>query len=147
MLDNGFDSLKKAVHRLKEVSEIEETSPKYEFILKEIIFNLYHSTETLFKYLIQLKSEYLIYDNLNNFFKQSVENKFKKIPKEAKTNTIQFLDAINCVIIIYKIEIEKIFYNRIKMLNEHRNALTHYSFSFTPKKNGKLYCIVTTGIV
>ncbi|OBR92672.1 hypothetical protein CLRAG_23780 [Clostridium ragsdalei P11] len=134
LLDNGLDSLKKAVYRLKEVSEIAETSPKYEYMLKEIIINLHHSTETLFKYLIHIKSPYLIYEDLNKFFKQSIEKKINNSEKNVKSNTIQFMDAINCVITIYDIDIEKIFYNKIIMLNENRNALTHYTFSFKPKE-------------
>ena len=60
ILDNGIDSLQKALKKLNIIEKVDKE--KVEFELKDIIINLHHSIETLVKYLIREKNEYLIYD-------------------------------------------------------------------------------------
>ena len=80
-LHKGFDSL------------------EYECRLKDIIINLHHSIETMFKYMIKEKDEFLLYSNCNDIFKGRVLSKFNTPKKD---------------------------YNKFKTLNEIRNSLTHY---------------------
>lgn len=108
------------------------SDPTYEYLLKDIVINLHHSTETLFKYLVQQHNPYLIYADINNYFKQELDKGWNTNYKQNQYNTIQFLDAIHCVLVAYSISIEKDTYNRIKKLNEIRNELTHFTCSFQP---------------
>jgi len=121
VLDNGIDSLQKALQSLNNIDKVNEE--KIEFELKDIIIRVHHSIETLVKYLIREKNEYLIYDKLDKVF----EN--KRASKESKKNTIQFLDAINRICILYEIKISDNDYDKIKDLNEIRNSITHYEIN------------------
>ena len=121
ILENGIDSLQKALKKLNNIEKVDKE--KVEFELKDIIINLHHSIETLVKYLIREKNEYLIYEKLDKVF----EN--ERIAKESKKNTIQFLDAINRMVILYEIKISDNDYDKIKDLNEIRNAITHYEIN------------------
>ena len=58
ILENGLHSLKNAIHNLKQL----ETAPESdrEYIIKDAIIGIHHSTETLFKYLVKEKQELLI---------------------------------------------------------------------------------------
>lgn len=129
ILENGLDSFSKSITLLNGLHS-KKTDDQYEFLLKDIIINLHHSTETLFKYLIQEKNEYLIYSDLEKVFKQKIENKFKSTNKQREFQTIQFIDAINRVIILYEIDLGEDEFNRIKLLNDIRNNLTHYEWEF-----------------
>ena len=130
LLNNGLDSLKKCVAQLTQISMNAYEDNEYEYLIKDIIISLHHSCETLFKFLVMQKNEYLIYNDIGAFFKQAVENRVKSSSSEANFNTIQFMDAVNAVIILYNNKIDKSVYNRIKHLNNTRNALTHFTFTF-----------------
>ena len=141
ILDNGIDSLQKALKKLNIIEKVDKE--KVEFELKDIIINLHHSIETLVKYLIREKNEYLIYEKLDKVF----ENERKE--SEAKKNTIQFMDAINRTMVLYDVkknlqnyvseekleEIERIqekkkepidyYCEQLNKLNDLRNAITH----------------------
>lgn len=129
ILENGLDSIGKSINLLKKIHNT-RNNEYYEFLLKDIIINLHHSTETLFKYLIKQKDEYLIYSDLEDIFKINVENKFKSTNKIKQMQTIQFMDAIHRVIILYDIDLKQEEYNRFKFLNDIRNSLTHYELEF-----------------
>ncbi|RCX08661.1 hypothetical protein DFR58_1414 [Anaerobacterium chartisolvens] len=134
LLENGFDSLKKCIIGLKQAATMLETNPDYEFLLKDITINLHHSTETLFKALVMKYNPYLIYADVNKYLKQEVENLWSVSKRNSCESTIQFLDAIHCVIVAYSLSIDKETYNRLKRLNDTRNDLTHYTFTFPPKE-------------
>lgn len=129
ILENGLDSFSKSINLLNGLHSM-KNDEQYEFLLKDIIINLHHSTETLFKYLIQEKNEYLIYSELEKVFKQKTENKFKSTSKQREFQTIQFIDAIYRVIVLYDIDLDEEEFNRIKFLNDIRNNLTHYEWEF-----------------
>lgn len=79
----------------------------------------------MFKYMIKEKDEFLLYSNCNDIFKGRVLSKFNT-PKKEEIKTIQFLDAVDRVIVLCNIDIVKEDYNKFKTLNEIRNSLTHY---------------------
>ena len=53
--ENGLDSFRKSVSLLSRI-HLEKGSENYEFLLKDAIISLHHSTETLFKYLVKDKT-------------------------------------------------------------------------------------------
>lgn len=129
ILENGLDSFSKSISLLNGLPS-KERDEQYEFLLKDIIINLHHSTETLFKYLIQKKDKYLIYSEPGKVFKQKIENKFKSTSKQCEFQTIQFIEAIYRVIVLYDIDLGEDELNNIKLLNDIRNNLTHYEWEF-----------------
>lgn len=129
LLENGLDSFSKAINLLNDLHGKKKDS-NYEFLLKDIVISLHHSTETLFKYLIKEKNKYLIYTDLDIMFKNTVENKFKSTAKRKEIQTIQFMDAIQRVIVLYNIDLKEEEYNRLVILNNIRNGLTHYVWEF-----------------
>lgn len=134
LLDNGLDSLSKCINNLKHAATMDISDSKYEFTIKEIIISLHHSIETLFKYLIYQKDPFLIFDDLKKYFKNELEKQWNNNIRNTSLNTIQFLDAVNCVLSIYNIKIEKTVYTKIEKLNQDRNALTHYTYSFNDRE-------------
>lgn len=127
LLDNGLDSFKKSILKLSELDGI--SKDEYEFSLKDIVINLHHSLETIFKYLIMKKDEFLVYEDLNSIFNVKVQKLYGKKGVE-KFNTIKFIDALNRLIILYELDINEVEYNKIKQLNDYRNILTHFEYQF-----------------
>ena len=130
LLDNGLDSLKKCIQNLNEIDGFTGTKNDYNFRLKDIIIAFHHSIETIFKYLIVKKNEYLLYQSLDKIMKNKVELKINPKQKTLEQNTIQFIDGINYVIVLYNLDIDSLIYTKLKLLNEKRNALTHYTLDF-----------------
>lgn len=129
VLDNGLDSFVKSIKGINSLStKIDDL--QYEFALKEIIISLHHSIETLFKHLISEKSTYLIYKDLDQLFKNMFLPKIKNNYKVNQCNTIEFLDAVQRVLVLYEVDIEENEYNRFVYLNSIRNAITHYEWHF-----------------
>ncbi|MDK0839090.1 hypothetical protein ACQR2W_05415 [Clostridium perfringens] len=129
LLENGKDSLNKAVTKLNNLSK-EFSFGNYEYDLKDIVINLHHSVETMFKYLIRQKNEYLLFSNCEKIFENDAFSRFKNV-KPTEVKTIQFLDAVHRVIVLYDISIKLEDYNKIKALNDIRNSLTHYEREFS----------------
>ena len=117
LLDNGLDSFKKSIHLLKDLNT-REVDENYEYKLKDLVVSLHHSIETLFKYLIREKNEYLVYEKIEDIFRYEIESKFNTNKKKLVKNTIQFIDAINRVITLYGIDISKEDYDKFKALND-----------------------------
>ena len=129
VLENGLDSFSKSISLLNGLHN-KKKNDEYEFLLKDVIINLHHSTETLFKYLIQQKNKYLIYSDLEKVFKQEIENKFKSTNKHRELQTIQFMDSIYRAILLCDIDLGEDEFNRIKLLNDIRNNIIHYEWEF-----------------
>ena len=138
LLDNGKDSLLKSVTYF---NEIDSCSYEKEYKLKDVIISLHHSVETLFKYMIKEKNEFLLYSNSEEVFKNRVKNKFKS-QNNVEIKTIQFIDAVHRVIVLYDLDIKKGDYNKLIMLNNIRNALTHYEREFTDNEVEHLVAIL-----
>ncbi|MCT4563323.1 MAG: hypothetical protein N4A68_03205 [Maledivibacter sp.] len=128
ILENGLDSFKKSVLLMKNLSG-SKGNKEYEFLLKDIIIGLHHSTETLFKFLVSKKDDNLIYKDLRSHFEHRLNLKLS-FKSKYKPKTIDFIDVINRVIILYDLEIEPSNYSKLKFLNEIRNSITHYEFEF-----------------
>lgn len=134
LLENGKDSMQKALLALFSIDS-ERKEQDQEFILKDIVINFHHSFEVLFKFMVSLKNQYLLYDNPEEFFKYQVnilksntrkEIENKKQIERIEVKTIKFLDALNRVLILYNVEIDKNLYSQFEKLNKLRNALTHH---------------------
>lgn len=129
LVDNGLDSFKKSIRLLNR-----SYTTSNEFQTKEIILSLHHCIETLFKQILIQTNEYLVYEDVNAICKQQIENLYKAKKKDVSQNTIQYIDAINRVIIIKKIIIPEWEYVCFKHINGYRNAITHYEISFNGKE-------------
>lgn len=138
LLDNGKDSLLKSVTYF---NEIDSCSYEKEYKLKDVIISLHHAVETLFKYMIKEKNEFLLYSNSEEVFKNRVKNKFKS-QNNIEIKTIQFIDAVHRVIVLYDLDIKKGDYNKLIMLNNIRNELTHYEREFTDNEVEHLVAIL-----
>lgn len=127
LVENGLHSLKKAIDNTKTLDGLEGINR--ELAAKETIVNLHHSIETLFKYIIREKNELLIYDNLDDFFGANIN----VIRKKGKTNftpkTITFMNAVDRVVVLNKLEISAIDYGSFEHLNGVRNAITHFEYN------------------
>lgn len=66
LVDNGLDSLRKALLALFNMDNIKDSE---DFALKDIIINFHHSIEVLFKHLVSEKNKFLIYENQELIFK------------------------------------------------------------------------------
>lgn len=124
ILENGIDSLKKSLFSLNGIEKNEDSLIEYE--LKDIVIKLHHAIETLVKYMIVQKNEFLIYSKLDDIFRHKFENIINKRNKEEDINTIQFIDAIHRLFVLYDKEITDQDYKYIKELNGVRNSITHY---------------------
>jgi len=137
LIDNGLDSLKKSIQTLKTIPGISNYSEK-DAAMKDVILNLHHSIETLFKYIIMQNNLYLILKDVEKAF----DNKFRTIleNKPAKVeNTIEFLDAVHRVYVLdcekvsdknKRLKIDKVINGLYEKLNYTRNALTHFEYEF-----------------
>ncbi|WP_139116786.1 hypothetical protein, partial [Paenibacillus polymyxa] len=131
LVENGFHSFKKAINIYKNLSTCDPN--EYDYVLKDIILSLHHSIETLFKYIVSSENPYLIFSDLKKIFTAEIEDiHSNKDKKEASKlgNTIEFLDVVNRTIILKKIKITKSEYNVFKLLNDHRNDITHHEIIF-----------------
>lgn len=129
LIDNGKDSLKKSISILNSLGS-DRSGLQYQYKLKDIVINLHHSIETIFKYMIKEKNEFLVYSNCEDIFKGKVIEKFKRTSSRIEIKTIQFLDAVHRVVVLYNIELKKEDYNKFIMLNSVRNSLTHFEIEF-----------------
>lgn len=124
ILENGIDSIKKSLFSLNGIEKNEDSLIEYE--LKDIIIKLHHAIETLVKYMIVQKNEYLIYSRIDDVFKYKFEKKINRRNKEVDINTIQFMDAIHRLFVLYNFKVTEQDYKNIKEFNGLRNSITHY---------------------
>lgn len=129
LVDNGMHSFKKAFTNLIELESNDAEEIKYR--TKDIILDLHHSLEVLFKYMLQKKDNALMYEEFDNY----LEDKFNQIigdksKKNSKFHTVKFMQAFKRVIIYYDIKIDKITYDSVKKLNKVRNELIHNTIVF-----------------
>lgn len=135
LVDNGLDSLRKALIALFDMGNKKDSE---EFALKDIVINFHHSIEVLFKHLVSEKNIFLIYENQEDVFRFHANEKMNrkkqiedhgrnnKVKKRVDIRTINFIDCLNRVIVLYNVDIDQYTYNQFKELNNLRNALTHH---------------------
>ena len=127
LMDNGFDSFRKSMILLKEIEEIDDS--EYEFLIKDIILNLHHSIETLFKYIIyNIDMDLLLNDiTVRDFYNLKIERKLKeKATINSIDSTISCIEAVNMVLSLRNIDLSSWDYELFKYLKDYRNAITHY---------------------
>ncbi|MCQ6333878.1 MULTISPECIES: hypothetical protein [Bacillus cereus group] len=132
ILENGLHSLKNAIHNLKKLETASEDEREY--IIKDAIIGLHHSTETLFKYLVKENQEILIYKDLNDYFTKEMKHILTGnvgVSKGYQGNTITFLEAIDRAAVLNNLEISEIDYGAFKRLNILRNSITHHEYDLT----------------
>ncbi|WP_074594413.1 hypothetical protein [Bacillus cereus] len=132
LLQNGLHSLKKAINHLKEMDGV--TGEEKEFIAKEVILGLHHSTETLFKYLVKKQHEILIYQNLKDYFTKEMNIIKNDGPSEFGLKTITFMEAIDRATVLNQLSISKVDYGCFERLNSVRNAITHHEYDLSSKQ-------------
>ncbi|TKI39924.1 hypothetical protein [Bacillus mycoides] len=132
ILENGLHSFNNAVLNFKKLETASQREREY--IIKEALIGLHHSTETLFKYLVKEKLEILIYKDLNDYFTKKTNHILDGNDgdsMEFQSNTINFMEAINRVVVLYKLKLSISEYRGFKRLNELRNFITHHEYDLT----------------
>jgi hypothetical protein len=145
VLENGIDSLKKSLVGLNNLDKSDNY--QMEFEMKDIIIRLHHAIEALFKYLLTKENEYLIYSKLEDYFKQLIEFRYNNQRKEPEFNSIQFMDAVNRLIILYDLAITKDVYNQIKELNSLRNSITHFENDLSKFEVEHIIAVILKAII
>lgn len=138
--ENGLDSFKKALIKLNQIDKSDKK--EYEYTLKDIVINFHHSLETLFKYLVSLKSEFFIYEDISDIVEVRAKQLIGLQTKKEKQETIKFMDSLNRLIVFYNIEFEKEEYTRIEMLNKLRNHITHNEYDFDENEVEHLIALI-----
>lgn len=141
LLENGLDSFGKSLTKLFELEKGQEKVD--EFVLKDILLSFHHSLETLFKFLISEKNEYLIYEHLKNIF----ENRSLNLNCDHSENTITFLDAYNRVIVLYSEKSINKVYEALKTLNTIRNGLTHHEIDLDIREVENIIAIILSWVL
>ena len=131
LIDNGEDSFRKGITLLKDIDT--DVGIDYEFKIKDIILNLHHSIEALFKYIVYtIDKDLLLGDmTLESFFDIKINRIINERPsKEEFGRTIKFIEAVNIVIVSKNINLSKWDYYLFLNLRDYRNAITHYEITF-----------------
>lgn len=131
LINNGQDSFRKGITLLKDIDV--DSGVDYEFKIKDVILNLHHSIEALFKYIVYtIDKDLLLGDmTLESFFDLKIKRIINEKPqKEEFDKTIKFIEAVNIVIVLKDISISKWDYYLFINLRDYRNAITHYEIAF-----------------
>jgi len=102
---------------------------------KMLILNLHNALELTFKYLLQSRKEFLIYDMQDSNSYRNVINSYKnrrlfneKKPKEKNLHTVSFTKAYEILAYLYNEEkFDEKFIFKLRRLNTLRNGLTHFT--------------------
>jgi len=132
LIDNGLHSFKKAIENLKTLDTLHNIEREY--IAKEIVLSLHHSTETLFKYMVGQQNELLIYEDLKEYFTVQMNIIKNKGKQNFKGNTITFMEAIQRAIVLNHLKLSESEYASFEHLNSVRNAITHHEYDLTGKQ-------------
>jgi len=144
IIENGINSFEKAVELLMNIDF--NNDEQDEFTMKEVILNLHHSIEVLFKYILKQENEYSIYSDKQQLYNSLIECEFRnKTVDLSSYNTITFMDAVNRVLLDYikNKKVSEYQYECFNKLNEWRNKLTHFEFDFEAEEiNHKITAIL-----
>lgn len=136
MLENGIDSLHKG---FKSLTDYEKTlldktidDKTRFFILKDAITYTHHGIEIMMKHILYLKSEYLIFSNidknLKNAYQEKNQKKLNNVFETSLSNrvhTITYEEAFERLKYICNFSFSKKFEYQIEMLGNLRNQITH----------------------
>ncbi|WP_312351714.1 hypothetical protein [Empedobacter sp.] len=137
-LNSGIDSLKKGFEYLYEYENInysnasKTTKEKRFYFLKDAILFIQHGIEILFKNIIIQHSEYLIFSHIDSNVKKAfLQKKHRNLNSvfesdlKNKIHTVSFLESIERLKIIPKVDISKSLENRLIDLESYRNIIMH----------------------
>ncbi|PQP82380.1 hypothetical protein C0Q44_13080 [Paenibacillus sp. PCH8] len=102
---------------------------------KMLILNLHNALELTFKYLLQSRNEFLIYEMQDSNSYRKVINSYKKrklynekMPKGKNLHTVSFTKAYEILAYLYNEErFDEKFIFKLMRLNTLRNGLTHFT--------------------
>lgn len=106
---------------------------------KMLILNLHNSLELTFKFLLQSRNDFMIYEMHDRNSYQTVIDTYKtihiqrkqhtteRIPSEKVLHTVSFTKAYEILAYLYNVEgFDEKFIFKLKRLNKLRNGLTHF---------------------
>ncbi|MTH53528.1 hypothetical protein GKZ89_08865 [Bacillus mangrovi] len=134
---NGADSLKSAFENIEKLNDIMEGG---EHRLKDAVIFLNHGVELLLKYILRLRSNALIFENIDQYLK--AKEALKKRNDSSKTvfdmdqklRTVGLLEAIKRIEYLCDIDIPKEFNDTILYVNKIRNNIMHYQVDLTDEE-------------
>ncbi len=137
-LNSGVDSLKKGFENLNKYESINysnssaKTKQKRFYYLKDAILFIQHGIEILFKSILAQHSEYLIFSQIDSNVKKALlQKKQRKLNSvfesdlKNKIHTVTFLESIERIKVIPKVELSKSLEKRLNELESYRNIIMH----------------------
>lgn len=137
-LDSGIDSLKKGFENLTAYENLQfnndlvrKKKQRY-YHLKDAILFIQHGVEILFKQIIIKHSEYLLFtnidDNVKKAFREKKERNLKSVFESEvkhKIHTVTFVESIERLKILPKVNFGKRIEEKIRALETYRNIIMH----------------------
>lgn len=132
--DNIKLSLEVSEDYLKNIIEEPENVKNY----KMLILNLHNSLELTFKFMLQSRNEFMIYDMQDSSSYRKVINTYKSLHKQKKfatetilpekgLHTVSFTKAYEILAYLYNVEeFDEKFIFKLERFNTLRNGLTHF---------------------
>jgi hypothetical protein len=131
LIDNGLDSLEKGYAHLKRYEEAKEAGAldnERFYILKDATLAIQHGAEILFKYILKVENEILLYSDiskLKNAYKQKHANTINELFEAEGVHTISYRESIERIHDICNIPIEKKLKDNCIKVEKWRNSITH----------------------
>ncbi|MBZ5753727.1 hypothetical protein [Metabacillus rhizolycopersici] len=141
LLNNGIDSLKATANSLNALGENDFVEPPYHH-MKDAILSINHANEILFKYLLKIENEHLIYRDLEAFIKakrQMVAEGIKNVmDTKVRLDTVNLFEAIERLEFICEFEIPLELKKVLTKLNGYRNKIMHYEIELSEDTVGQI---------
>ena len=139
-LDNGIDSLQKGFQSFLDYENRtinSEPSLDDYFVLKQAVLSTHHGVEILMKYILYMKSEFLIVDKIDSKFMRAYSEKEKQGKSSVfetshadEVYTITYKEALERIKEISNVKVSSSFADRLNKIERIRNALTHSEIDF-----------------
>lgn len=130
-----MDSLHKGYKSLIEYEDLSiknEDDYQKSILLKDAILNTHHGIEILMKYILSAHNELLVFSNIDNDVQNAYKEKHQKCLNSIfessnidKVHTVSFSEAFERLKSICNHHFSKDFEEKIDLLNNYRNRLTH----------------------
>lgn len=137
-LNSGVDSLRKGFDNLNKYESISfgllnpKIKEKRFYYLKDAILFIQHGIEVLFKSIISQHSEYLIFSQIDSNVKKAlIQKKSRNLNSvfetdlKNKIHTVNFIESIERLKIIPKVEVSQSLEKRLLELESYRNIIMH----------------------
>ena len=139
-LENGIDSLQKGFQSFLDYENRtinSEPSLDDYFVLKQAVLSTHHGVEILMKYILYMKSEFLIVDKIDSKFMRAYSEKEKQGKSSVfetshadEVYTITYKEALERIKEISNVKVSSSFADRLNKIERIRNALTHSEIDF-----------------